>query len=389
MKKGKILKQEKAITLIALMITIIILLILAGVTISLILGNNGILRRAVESVEKNEEGKAREKLEIVLSSLMLDKNTVEGYNNEYIDNELIKQEMIVIGDVVIVDDWGFEIDREIPRIITSIGKGLQNDNIKLTASGITREDYVNATIKVDIECSQGKVSEIQINGGNKDVPIPNGGIYTINEVVTENGIYTILVKDDKKNFKMKKVEIKDLTEDMDIWNRADMEEFRDKVNSGRTFEGKTARVMSDINLEGSEDNKWIPIGDYSKNKKLHFKGTFEGNNHRIDNLYINTSSERVGLFGVVAGEVKNLTIGGIITSQANYVGGVCGVANKGSKISNCINKTKINGKVNTGGLVGYTEGEVRVCINEGAISGTERLGGISGASGAARLNLGM
>lgn len=42
------LKEQKGITLVALIITIIVLLILAGITISLIIGNNGILNRAKE-----------------------------------------------------------------------------------------------------------------------------------------------------------------------------------------------------------------------------------------------------------------------------------------------------------------------------------------------------
>lgn len=43
------LKEQKGITLVALVITIIVLLILAGVTISLVIGNNGILNQARES----------------------------------------------------------------------------------------------------------------------------------------------------------------------------------------------------------------------------------------------------------------------------------------------------------------------------------------------------
>ena len=41
----KILKQKNGITLIALVITIIVLLILAGVSIAMLTGNNGILTR--------------------------------------------------------------------------------------------------------------------------------------------------------------------------------------------------------------------------------------------------------------------------------------------------------------------------------------------------------
>ena len=47
-------KQRKGITLIALVITIIVLLILAGVSIAMITGENGILKRAAEAKEKSE-----------------------------------------------------------------------------------------------------------------------------------------------------------------------------------------------------------------------------------------------------------------------------------------------------------------------------------------------
>ena len=46
--------KEKGITLIALVVTIIVLLILAGVTISMLTGDNGILKRANEAKKKTE-----------------------------------------------------------------------------------------------------------------------------------------------------------------------------------------------------------------------------------------------------------------------------------------------------------------------------------------------
>ena len=45
-------KQEKGITLIALVVTIIVLLILAGISITMLTGQNGILNRAAEAKEK-------------------------------------------------------------------------------------------------------------------------------------------------------------------------------------------------------------------------------------------------------------------------------------------------------------------------------------------------
>ena len=45
-KKKQIKKQEKGITLIALVITIIVLLILAAISIATLTGDNGILKKA-------------------------------------------------------------------------------------------------------------------------------------------------------------------------------------------------------------------------------------------------------------------------------------------------------------------------------------------------------
>ena len=62
MKRG-----SKGITLIALVITIIVLLILAGVSIATLMGENGLLTRASEARKKTEEAeeKEREKLELL------------------------------------------------------------------------------------------------------------------------------------------------------------------------------------------------------------------------------------------------------------------------------------------------------------------------------------
>ena len=53
-------KKEKGITLIALVISIIVLLILAGVTIAALSGDNGILTRAKEAKEKTEQAQKEE-----------------------------------------------------------------------------------------------------------------------------------------------------------------------------------------------------------------------------------------------------------------------------------------------------------------------------------------
>ena len=65
-KKQK-LKENKGITLIALVITIIVLLILAGVTIATLTGNNGILKKAGDAKTQTEQAKADENLKIAIA----------------------------------------------------------------------------------------------------------------------------------------------------------------------------------------------------------------------------------------------------------------------------------------------------------------------------------
>ena len=58
------MKKEQGITLIALVITIIVLLILAGVTISLVVGDNGILSQATRAIEENKKAEEGEKVKL-------------------------------------------------------------------------------------------------------------------------------------------------------------------------------------------------------------------------------------------------------------------------------------------------------------------------------------
>ena len=60
--------QNRGITLIALIITIIILLILAGVAINMVLGQNGILNNSKEATQKYKESQENEELSLILTN---------------------------------------------------------------------------------------------------------------------------------------------------------------------------------------------------------------------------------------------------------------------------------------------------------------------------------
>ena len=69
------IKERKGITLIALVITIIVLLILAGVSISMLTGDNGILTQAGKTKEENIKGQEKEQIQLAMQSLKIEKES--------------------------------------------------------------------------------------------------------------------------------------------------------------------------------------------------------------------------------------------------------------------------------------------------------------------------
>lgn len=66
------LKERKGITLIALVITIIVLLILAGVSIAMLTGENGILTKAKSEKTRTENASAEEKVKLAIMGVIAD-----------------------------------------------------------------------------------------------------------------------------------------------------------------------------------------------------------------------------------------------------------------------------------------------------------------------------
>ena len=77
MKKFK--KQVKGITLIALVVTIIVLLILAGISINFVFGENGLIGRAQQAVSLTDEATAKEEMELYLTGINIENLQGEGF----------------------------------------------------------------------------------------------------------------------------------------------------------------------------------------------------------------------------------------------------------------------------------------------------------------------
>ena len=150
MKKWK--NRNKGITLIALVITIIVLLILAGVTIATLTGDNGLLTKASNSKEKNEEVKKLELIQLAISAAKIEgegtlttKNLNDELNANFNDNKTVnpKNEYWTYKGYKIYKDGN--IDRWIPEEYQQVeyieSTGGQYFDTKYIATKNTNTEY--------------------------------------------------------------------------------------------------------------------------------------------------------------------------------------------------------------------------------------------------------
>ena len=111
---NKALKNKNGITLIALIITIIVLLILAGVTIAAITSNESAPNKAVEARQKNEEGAAKDaatllvagKIQSYYEEKYVDRTSNAGTILSYLEDELSASKNVITDGYKIVVSGG-------------------------------------------------------------------------------------------------------------------------------------------------------------------------------------------------------------------------------------------------------------------------------------------
>ncbi len=103
------LKKQKGITLVALVVTIVVLLILAGVSINLVLGDNGIVKKAQEAKRKSGEASQNDLTSMNELAKELE-DVIDGTGNNDNESKFMKENTKVTypdGDVWIPE--GFKI----------------------------------------------------------------------------------------------------------------------------------------------------------------------------------------------------------------------------------------------------------------------------------------
>ena len=199
--KEKLKYSKKGITLISLVITIIVLLILVGVTIDLTIGENGIFKQATRAGEEYSKAEAKEKVSLLLTQYGIEKATNQSSNlGEFLrknlqvgvaqnqDNTysflLDKWQIVTNEDEVIsIEEFKLEVDKTYPNVASMKTDTELTEGQLVQTEGYWDKQYGGSTY-YDIVSS----TSLTVDNG-KCIQLDNGlyaELHAINDTVTVN-----------------------------------------------------------------------------------------------------------------------------------------------------------------------------------------------------------
>ena len=344
-------ENQSGITMIALIVTIVVLLILAGISIATLNGDSGIIKKSKEAKEQTEISEEKE---------VVDRATVQAMGNnkkgDLIESELQEQlDKIASSGKTEVTDTGEEFEilfKESNRCYTVDKEGniLEQQTIEKIeyAGDITKNGQYDGSAEkpYQISCIEDLVALSNMANG-KGIIYANGKVEVLSARKPMTNKYIELTR--SLNFKSN-------------YSYADSSriDFGDLNTNGTVESIKEELTRTDEGCIG-----FTPIGNSST---IYY---FDGKNNTIKNIYIHVlkteKNEYVALLRG-AGDVKNLRLTGTIINEGWEAAGIACYANK---IENCINYANITGVNNVGGISSdfkMEKSSVYSCINYGNIT---------------------
>ena len=368
------------------MITIIVLLILAGVSIAMLTGENGILTQAQNAKNKTDEAQEKEKIQLAVTASQLkstDSNMTINYDN--LKEELQQQ-----------FDESFDL------------RDNKDDTFLITINNSQRMYYVNEDGNVIDNNNILKITTVEefedfrdeVNSGNS---FDNNAVILMNDItLSENWTPIGYISDDnivKFNGDFNGLNHKinlNINNPQKLYqglfaNTGSSAKVNSVVATGSITGGKYVGTIVGYN-EGSIRNcgneasvtcQYDVDGDWNP-----YSGGIAGYNYNgvINGCYnkekVNSTRWTTG--GIVGksegGEIKNCYNVSIVTSEGGEAGGICGVASN-TTLYNLYNTGDIQANNSCeGGIIGILSdnSNVRNTYNCGQIQGNTNVGGISG-----------
>lgn len=299
----KPLTSNSAITLVALVITIIVLLILAGVTLNMVMGEDGIIKKAQLAKSKTEEAQNKEMEELSnLENYVTDRNAQGGTL------------------------FGIE---------GTTGDGTENNPWKITNA--SQMEALSALVNAG-NTFEGKYFEmansITLNYSENWIPIGKIDGYDVSSNKETGKLHCFMGNFDGKNNEIKGLHIEDnKIEDAGLFGVVYKGTIKNiKLSSENSLVtakhriGACIGVLIDGNVKNCENNIGVTVGDF-------VAGGIIG--------------DIIGTKNVVEDCKNNASING------NYIGGIVGyLDNSNVEIINCKNTGTIQSGKYNGGIVG-------------------------------------
>ena len=235
------LKNKKGITLVALVVTIVVLLILAGVSINLVLGNNGIIAKAKEAETKSAEAS---------------KNDLKGMNG-----------LISEMEGALAGNGNNGEETQTPEITIGEAKVVANSDGTGTAITDAASVYLGNTLYITFSHS--------ITGGTTTVD------KTIPYAVTKNGTYTFTItgtvngKNYTKNVSVTVNQFKDVYEYMQTNIKVTYSDGEVWVPEGfKVADDSASTVQGGVVIEDKDGNQfvWVPVATIADYKRTWYNG---------------------------------------------------------------------------------------------------------------------
>ena len=443
-KKGENLKlrkiaqkqkmKERGITLIALVVTIVILLILAGVTLNIALSNNGLFNKAKTAADEYNQKSLEEELQILFAEKQME--NYENKSSGKADVTELLEEKLGEGNITQedIDEFNVYLEKyqekitpisnagELEKIGQDNESGLPIDGIYVQMSDISLENFtpIGTREKPFTGVFNGngkKISSLTITGTNDSAGMFGASEGTIKNVTIEscnidsNGASVGAIA----GINMGLIENCTITEG--------------KVNSAGLqtetgFFSAVGGICGSVSDKGMVKN-CVNSADVSGSYKLvggicgympngtiqncinkgNVKGPFqiggicgcagigssiqrcknEGTVSEAGNINKYTNRHSGGIVGQCTGTiVEECVNSGNMVFESTYsfrIGGIVGYLISGSSISCCYNLKGVSGKKNVGGIVGCVKGPVDRCYSVGEVKSLDGSTNVGGAFG--------
>ena len=172
----KRIKQERAITLIALVVTIVVILILAGISIVTLTGENGIINKASIAKEESKKAEYKEELELIGLGLQVEdginnlstKDFMDKYQDEIRRNKKFNESKVkrTNDETIIVktkEGYVYKITKTKVDLIGKQGETTPPDLKDSDIEGVCNpSDWTNGEVKVTVKVNNKELSKYTI-----------------------------------------------------------------------------------------------------------------------------------------------------------------------------------------------------------------------------------